>query len=115
MRFIILFILLIAIIQTTQASPQDVVGEKANMIFSNLKITMEDYILLIIALGTMIFAMKNVTMGLGAGTILYAATLILFYEAGLMYIKAFIAFMVALILLIMTLFIGYQKETKFYV
>jgi len=76
---------------------------------NTIGISVEMLTLVIIALGSLIFSAKDMRVGLIVATLLFAGAFIAFYQLGYEYIYAFVAFIFSMVILLISLFITYQK------
>ena len=81
-------------------------------ITSNLGMGLEDLILFGTALSCIIPAIKDVRIGVMAALIMFTGEFVMFYELGMNYIKALILVFVSVVILALSLLIGYQKSTR---
>lgn len=91
------------------------IADVAGIVTQNLGIALEDLILLFTVLGSFIFFAKDLRIGLIALTILTAGETIMFYNAGVDYVKAIVVFFASIVLLSLSLYISYDKSRRWIV
>lgn len=83
-----------------------------DLIATNLSIGLEDIILLVSALGTMIIAAKDLRIAIMFAVLLFLSAFILYYELGLNTYKTALAFLLSIALLSLSLLISFKKSGR---
>jgi len=86
-----------------------------DFIFKSLGVGMEDTILIVTLLGSLVMFAKDLRIGLMFLFIMTGAEFMLFYSFSMDYVKALIIFLSTLVLLALSLLIGYGKSTRWIV
>ena len=86
-----------------------------DIIFQNLHMGFEDLLLLGTILGSVILGVKDIRIGIASAFILTGGEFIMFYLNGLDYIKALLVFFMSLVVLSLSLWVGYSKSQRWIV
>lgn len=86
-----------------------------DLITQNLGMGFEDLLLFGTILSAVVLGIKDVRIALVGATILLAGEFIIFYENGMNYFKPLIMFFIALVMLAVSLLIGYSKSQRWVV
>ncbi|WP_456477601.1 hypothetical protein [Geoglobus ahangari] len=91
------------------------VADVAGLITQNLNIALEDLILLCTVLGSFVFSVKDFRIGIIALVILTAGETIMFYNAGVDYVKSLLVFFGSLVALALSLYVSYDRSRRWIV
>lgn len=86
-----------------------------DFITKNLGMGFEDLILFGTIISSIVLGIKDMRIALVCAAILLAGEFIIFYENGMNYFKPLIMFFIALVMLAISLLIGYSKSQRWVV
>ena len=81
-------------------------------LIENIGIPKEDLIILITLLSCIIFMAKEVRIGIIIAFLLSACIFVVFYSLGWQYFHALVVFFIMLVILILSLFISYERTSR---